>query len=98
MDAAEICPAAYWYAMLKLPQPDEVEKIPGQLNGYVAVINCPHCSPSGSQDVERARLPPKLGTETAGGVDALICVRRRGRDMVFSAMAISARAIKYWRD
>src|SRR5690606_31647715 len=34
--AAETYPAAYWYAMMKLPDASELEAIPGGLNRYVA--------------------------------------------------------------
>jgi hypothetical protein len=103
--AAQIYPAAYWYAMLKLPQEAEVAQLPGGLNGYVASIknlSCVGCHQLG--DRATRIIPSNIGTfETSQEA----WIRRiqsgqAGRDMVFSAMGtLKGIPIKYlaeWTD
>lgn len=48
--AAKTYPAAYWYAMMKLPDADEVAHLPGKRNEYLmwmknmACVGCDQCS------------------------------------------------------
>jgi hypothetical protein len=100
--AAQIYPAAYWYAMIKLPQQDEVAQIPGGLDGYMASIkneSCVGCHQLG--DKATRTIPASLGTfETSQEA----WIRRiqsgqAGRDMVFSAMGnLHGLPIKYLAD
>ncbi len=50
--AAEIYPAAYWYAMMKLPAASEVTSLPGGVNEYVASMKnlaCVVCHQMGNK-------------------------------------------------
>lgn len=50
--AAEIYPAAYWYAMMKLPPASELAKVPGGVNEYVASmknLGCVGCHQMGNK-------------------------------------------------
>ena len=100
--AAQIYPAAYWYAMLKLPQPSEVAQIPGQLYGYVAAIknlSCIGCHQIG--DRATRTLSPKLGTFETSQEAWMRRIQsgQAGRDMVFSAMGnLRGVPIKYFAD
>jgi hypothetical protein len=60
--AARVYPAAYWYAMLKLPQPGEVAQLPGGLNEYLMWsknMGCVGCHQIGQ--LATRTLPPSLG-------------------------------------
>ena len=100
--AAQIYPAAYWYAMLRFPQEAEVAQIPGGFNGYVASIknlSCVGCHQLG--DRATRIIPSNLGTSETS---QQAWVRRiqsgqAGRDMVFSAMGtLKGIPIKYLAD
>lgn len=100
--AARIYPAAYWYAMLQLPQASEVEQIPGGLNGYVASIknlSCVGCHQLG--DRATRTLSPKLGSFETSQQAWMRRIQsgQAGRDMVFSAMGtLRGIPIKYFAD
>ena len=60
--AAEIYPAAYWYAMMKLPEESEVAHLAGGLNEYVALmknIGCVVCHQMGNKATRT--IPESLG-------------------------------------
>jgi hypothetical protein len=61
--AAKVYPAAYWYAMLKLPDATEVAHVPGGQNGYLMWIKnmgCIGCHQLGN--LATRTLPTGLGT------------------------------------
>lgn len=50
--AAELYPAAYWYAMMKLPKSEELKGVPGGLNEYIASmknLGCVGCHQLGNK-------------------------------------------------
>ena len=60
--AAKVYPAAYWYAMLHLPKPDEVANVPGGLNGYLMWtknMGCVGCHQLGQHSTRT--IEPSLG-------------------------------------
>jgi hypothetical protein len=60
--AAEIYPAAYWYAMMKLPDESEVAHLPGGLNEYLAQmknLGCVVCHQMGNKATRT--IPESLG-------------------------------------
>jgi len=68
--AAETYPAAYWYAMMKLPTASELEAIPGGLNRYLATmknLGCIGCHQLGQKSTRT--IPASLG-EFESSVDA----------------------------
>ncbi|MCI0517287.1 MAG: carboxypeptidase-like regulatory domain-containing protein, partial [Woeseiaceae bacterium] len=59
--AAAVYPAAYWYAMLDLPDPEEVAEIPGGMNNYLMWIKnmgCIGCHQMGQASTRT--IPPAL--------------------------------------
>ena len=68
--AAETYPAAYWYSMMKLPTPTELEAVPGGLNRYLATmknLGCIGCHQLGQRSTRT--IPASLG-EFESSVDA----------------------------
>jgi len=60
--AAKVYPAAYWYAMVKLPQQSEIAQLPGGRNEYLMWIKnmgCVGCHQLGN--LATRTLPPSLG-------------------------------------
>ena len=60
--AAETYPAAYWYSMMKLPTPAELEAVPGGLNQYLATmknLGCIGCHQLGQKSTRT--IPASLG-------------------------------------
>jgi hypothetical protein len=60
--AAQIYPAAYWYAMMKLPEQHEVANLPGQRNEYLMWMKnmgCVGCHQMGN--LATRTIPPGLG-------------------------------------
>jgi hypothetical protein len=60
--AAQVYPAAYWYAMMKLPQESEVAHLPGGRNEYLMWVKnmaCVGCHQMGNQATRT--FPPSLG-------------------------------------
>ena len=60
--AAKIYPAAYWYAMLKIPEEGQVATLPGGRNGYLMWIKnmgCIGCHQLG--DLATRTIPSSLG-------------------------------------
>jgi len=60
--AAEVYPAAYWYAMMKLPEPQEVSHLEGGLDEYLMWMKnmgCVGCHQMGNKATRT--FPPGLG-------------------------------------
>ena len=60
--AAKVYPAAYWYAMMEVPDPSEIEHLPGGLNEYLAWIKnlgCASCHQLGN--LATRSFHPELG-------------------------------------
>lgn len=100
--AAQIYPAAYWYAMMKLPTEAEVAHVPGGRNGYLMLmksIGCVGCHQMGN--LATRTLPAGLG-EFASSQQAwsrLIQSGQSGADMASIAMgALQGVPIKYLAD
>ena len=100
--AAQTYPAAYWYAMLHLPEAAEVAQIPGGLNGYVASIknlSCIGCHQLG--DKATRTLSPKLGTFKTSQEAWIRRIQsgQAGGNMISSAMGtLNGLPIKYFAD
>jgi hypothetical protein len=61
--AAKIFPAAYWYAMMKIPEDAEVAALPGRRNGYLMWMKnmgCVGCHQLGN--LATRTIPKSLGT------------------------------------
>jgi len=61
--AAKTYPAAYWYAMMKIPEDARVAKLPGGRNGYLMWMKnmgCVGCHQLGN--LATRTIPPSLGT------------------------------------
>jgi streptogramin lyase len=61
--AAKIYPAAYWYAMMKIPEEAQVAKLPGGRNGYLMWMKnmgCVGCHQLGN--LATRTIPKSLGT------------------------------------
>ena len=61
--AAQVYPAAYWYAMMKLPSEEEVADLPGGLNFYLTWIKnmgCVGCHQLGNEATRT--MPPVFAT------------------------------------
>ncbi|MBF8268538.1 MAG: hypothetical protein HW386_247 [Gammaproteobacteria bacterium] len=61
-DAARVYPAAYWYAMMKLPDENELAKVNGGLNAYLMWMKnmaCVGCHQMGNQATRT--IPKELG-------------------------------------
>ena len=103
--AARVYPAAYWYAMVRLPQDSEIAQLQGGRNEYLMWIKnmgCVGCHQLGN--LATRTLPPSLGKFDSSH-DAWI--RRiqsgqAGRDMVATAMGqLAGVPLKYlseWTD
>jgi hypothetical protein len=100
--AARVYPAAYWYAMLKLPQTAEIAQLHGGRNEYLMWIKnmgCVGCHQLGN--LATRTLPPSLG-KFSSSQDAW--VRRiqsgqAGRDMVGIALGqLHGVPLKYLAD
>jgi hypothetical protein len=62
MTAAQLYPAAYWYAMMELPQAHEVANLPGKVNEYAMWMKnmaCVGCHQMGN--LATRTFPPSLG-------------------------------------
>jgi hypothetical protein len=60
--AARVYPAAYWYAMMKIPEESEVAAVPGGRNGYLMWMKnmgCVGCHQLGN--LATRTIPPALG-------------------------------------
>jgi len=60
--AAKVYPAAYWYAMMKIPEESEVASLPGGRNGYLMWMKnmgCVGCHQLGN--LATRTIPPSLG-------------------------------------
>jgi hypothetical protein len=100
--AAKVYPAAYWYAMMKLPAEEEVAHVPGGRNGYLMFMKnmgCIGCHQLGN--LATRTLPASLGEFSSS---QLAWTRRiqsgqAGGDMVRIAMgALQGVPIKYLAD
>src|SRR5690606_38904629 len=61
-EAAQVYPAAYWYAMMQLPTEEEVADIPGGLNNYLQTMknmSCVGCHQLGP--LATRTIPASLG-------------------------------------
>jgi hypothetical protein len=61
--AAKVYPAAYWYAMMKIPEEAQVAALPGGRNGYLMWMKnmgCVGCHQLG--DLATRTIPKSLGT------------------------------------
>ncbi len=100
--AAQYYPAAYWYAMMKLPQESEVAKIRGGLKGYLGGIknqSCVGCHQLG--DKATRTIEANLGTFETSQEAWMRRIQsgQAGRDMVFTAMGdLMGVPIKYLAD
>jgi hypothetical protein len=100
--AALVYPAAYWYAMMRLPTDEEVAHVAGGRNGYLMFIKnmgCIGCHQLGN--LATRTLPPGLGS-FANSRDAWvrrISSGQAGRDMLAIAMgSLQGVPIKYLAD
>lgn len=103
--AAQVYPAAYWYAMLGLPTEEEVAEIPGGLNNYLTWtknMGCVGCHQLGQ--LSTRTLPESLG-EFASSEQAWarrIASGQAGNSMVrIAAEGLHGLPIKYlaaWTD
>lgn len=68
--AAQVYPAAYWYAMVEMPEESEVSQLPGGLNEFIARmtnLGCASCHQMGN--LATRTIPESLG-EFSSSVDA----------------------------
>jgi hypothetical protein len=100
--AAKVYPAAYWYAMMKLPTEEEVARVPGGRNGYLMFMKnmgCIGCHQLGN--LATRTLPANLG-EFSSSQEAWtrrVQSGQAGGDMVRIAMgALQGVPIKYLAD
>ena len=100
--AAQVYPAAYWYAMLKLPSDSEVAHLPGGRNEYLMWVKnmaCVGCHQMGNQSTRT--LPPSLG-KFASSHEAWvrrIASGQAGTQMTRTTMAtLRGVPIKYFAD
>ena len=103
--AAQIYPAAYWYAMMNIPSESEVAQIPGGRNAYLIWVKnegCVGCHQMG--DLSTRTIPSNLGVydSTQSAWIRRIQSGQAGRDMVSIAMGtLKSVPIKYlaeWTD
>jgi hypothetical protein len=100
--AAEVYPASYWYAMMKLPEEAEVAQIPGGRNAYLMWMKnmgCVGCHQMG--DKATRTIPPALGQFDASQAAWMRRIQsgQAGRDMVQLAMGtLKGIPIKYLAD
>jgi len=100
--AAEAYPAAYWYAMMKLPDEAEVAQIPGGRNAYLMWMKnmgCVGCHQMG--DRATRTIPSALGEFDSSQAAWMRRIQsgQAGRDMVQTAMGtLKGVPIKYLAD
>jgi hypothetical protein len=100
--AAEVYPAAYWYAMMKLPAEAEVAQIPGGRNAYLMWMKnmaCVGCHQMG--DHATRTIPSALGQFDSSQAAWMRRIQsgQAGRDMVSTAMGtLKGVPIKYLAD
>jgi hypothetical protein len=100
--AAEVYPAAYWYAMMKLPDEAEVAQIPGGRNAYLMWMKnmgCVGCHQMG--DHATRTIPSALGQFDSSHAAWMRRIQsgQAGRDMVQTAMGtLKGIPIKYLAD
>ncbi len=100
--AAKVYPAAYWYAMLKLPTNEEVAKLPNGRNEYLMWtknMGCVGCHQLGQ--LATRTLPPSLGKFSSSHDAWLrrISSGQAGADMVRIAVGqLGAVPLKYLSD
>jgi len=100
--AAKVYPAAYWYAMVHLPKPDEVAKLRGGMNEYlqwVKNMGCVGCHQLGQ--LATRTLPPSLGKFNSSQDAWLrrISSGQAGQDMVRIAVGqLGGVPLKYLAD
>jgi hypothetical protein len=100
--AAQVYPAAYWYAMMKLPQENEVGQIQGGRNAYLASmknLSCVGCHQLG--DKATRTLSPKLGNFKSSHEAWIRRIQsgQAGSGMVSTAMgSLQGVPIKYLAD
>jgi hypothetical protein len=87
--AAQVYPAAYWYAMMKLPAEAEVAQIPGGRNAYLMWMKnmaCVGCHQMG--DLATRTIPAALGQFDSSQAAWMRRIQsgQAGRDMVSTAM------------
>ncbi|HEX6999051.1 MAG TPA: carboxypeptidase-like regulatory domain-containing protein [Gammaproteobacteria bacterium] len=103
--AAQVYPAAYWYSMVRLPDPSELGHVPGGLNQYVGAIknlSCIGCHQIGQL---ATRTLPEAFSHFDSGEEAWtrrIQSGQAGRNMVASAIGqLGGVPLKYfgeWTD
>ena len=100
--AAKTYPAAYWYALMRIPTEQEVERVPGGRNGYlmwVKNMGCVGCHQLGN--LATRTLPKDLGTFPSSQEAWVrrISSGQAGRDMVTLAQGVLGGVpIKYLAD
>ena len=100
--AAEVYPAAYWYAMMKLPAEAEAAQIPGGRNAYLMWMKnmaCVGCHQMG--DHATRAIPSALGQFDSSQAAWMRRIQsgQAGRDMVSTAMGtLKGIPIKYLAD
>ncbi|MGA2562059.1 MAG: carboxypeptidase regulatory-like domain-containing protein [Steroidobacteraceae bacterium] len=100
--AAEVYPAAYWYAMMKLPAEAEVAQFPGGRNEYLMWMKnmaCVGCHQMG--DHATRTIPSALGQFDSSQAAWMRRIQsgQAGRDMVQTAMGtLKGVPIKYLAD
>jgi hypothetical protein len=100
--AAQIFPAAYWYALMRLPVPEQVIQIPGGLNGYLMWMKnegCVGCHQMG--DLSTRTIPGDLSrfSSTQSAWSRRIQSGQAGGSMVQIAMGtLQGIPIKYLAD
>ena len=100
--AAKSYPAAYWYALMRIPSEHEVARVPGGRNGYLMWIKnmgCIGCHQLGN--LATRTLPKSLGTFPSSQEAWVrrISSGQAGRDMITLAEGVLAGVpIKYLAD
>lgn len=99
--AAEIYPAAYWYSMVGLPQPEEIAFLEGGLNEYLFAIknrDCVGCHQMGNKATRT--IPASLGEfdSTLEAWARRIASGQAGNRMVSAIAALQGVPLKYYAD
>jgi hypothetical protein len=100
-DAARVYPAAYWYAMMSLPDEEEIAQLPGGLNAYLMWMKnmgCVGCHQLGQ--LATRKIPESLG-EFASAEEAWVRRLQSGQAGAFMARQASMFAglpLKYLAD
>ncbi len=100
--AARVYPAAYWYALMRIPAEREVERVPGGRNGYLMWMKnmgCIGCHQLGN--LATRTLPASLGAFSSSQEAWVrrISSGQAGRDMVMLAEGVLGGVpIKYLAD